>query len=160
NAPTRQQATIREFDPVSGEVSHDCTQLSARAQDNSSSTRDILVHESRSLQNDTTAWWLGKLTSQVVVTDFRAGVSLDGTCQLSGTNLPAGSCSGTTPACPGIAATTVAKTQTINYFWNADGSGGGSRQLSHQDLIASQADHPDLVVSQGTVETSTAYQYD
>ena len=113
-----QKARIREIDRLSGEASHQCAVSSGQSADGA---RDVVVHDTRTLQNDTSIWWLGKLTSRVLITDFGGSLGL-GTCQLPGSNLPSGYlCTPRAiPACPTVTPTAAAKTQTLDYFWNAD----------------------------------------
>jgi len=146
NALVRQKTTIVQADQASGEPVLQCAVSSGQAAD---STHDVIVSDSRTYQNDLSIWWLTKLVSRTVLTDFGGGVALDGTCQLSGSSLPVGSCSRATPVCPTLNPTASAKTQTTNYFWFADNTGGSSRRLDHQDLVF-----------QGATEASTAFQYD
>jgi RHS repeat-associated protein len=129
NAALSTTTVVSEFDAASGDAAHTCVVSTGRAL---GTTANLLRSEARSLANDTTAWWLGKVLSTEVISDYYLAPNngpLDGTCQLSGTpssswTWPGGeSCApGALPRCPTWTAATppTHKKQTTNYAWNAD----------------------------------------
>jgi len=159
--------TATEIQFVSGEPARSCVLVggetpvpSSATQPRPGSARGVINVDTRTIENDTVNWWLGKLTSHAVVSDFYDGsISLNQDCFISGT-LPQ-KCPATPstpsptmpprnpPTCPALTQSPDAKVHTTNYGWYADGPPSPSaRKLRTEEIVAS-----------GVSEATSTFQY-
>jgi RHS repeat-associated protein len=124
---------------------------------NAGTASDVIRLETRALHDDTSTgvWWLGRLDSRVLLSDFFGSSYSLPACNVSdSTNSFAGACASSPPTCPIITASNNAKTQTANYQWWQDSDPQGSRRKLKSEAITIPSD------PLGTSEVSTSYSYD
>lgn len=146
--------TISEFAQSSGEPSLTCTGSSGQATD---AARDVILRDTRTMDDDPQNWILGRLLSRELYSDFYSGGSPleapapphDNTCQLSGSPGIWSPCTlRSTPLCPALSATGTQKVRTTNYTWNSNSASTGNRLLQSETTIF-----------QSTTESQTNYTY-
>src|SRR6266571_1112918 len=149
---TTQTQTASEVDLVSGEAARSCVVVNGQTPVPGTpiTARDVIRRDTRTIVNDTAIWWLGKVNSRELSSDFFTGTfSLNEGCLVSGTSARA--CSLTPPSCPVVTASADAKVQATNYVWNPD---TGTTPTATNRKLQSEA-----LLLRGVLEAQSAYDY-
>jgi Salmonella virulence plasmid 65kDa B protein/FG-GAP-like repeat len=143
----KQTASVSEVDIVSGEPVRTCAIVNGATPDPASGPRDVITRDTRTLFNDTSIWWLGRIDARELLSDFLAApFSLPEACTVTGP----GQCSPTPPTCPSLTPSASAKVKTTDYSWYLDNAATGARRrLQKEELTIHSA-----------VESTNEYAYD
>jgi RHS repeat-associated protein len=152
-----QTEMVSEVELISGETARSCAVVNGQTPVPGTTTplpataRDVIRRDTRTMASDTSIWWLGKVTSREILSDFFTGtLALNEGCLVTGTSAKA--CAPTPQLCPSVTASTDAKVQTTNYGWYPDtGSSptGANRKLQSETLVLRSA-----------TEAASSYDYD